>query len=75
MALVTWQKTFTEGVTPLKNADISVYLADTTTAARVFDSNSVLHDSVPQIRTDIAGTATMKFEEDYYTDDTRFDII
>jgi len=52
----TWKQTFrASNDSILSGAAVSVYLAGTTIAARVFDVNNVLHDTAPQLTTDADG--------------------
>jgi len=71
----TWKQTFqADDGTVLSGASVSVYLAGSSIAARVFDVNSDLHDTVPQLTTDIEGFIEFSLDEDDYMTTQLFDI-
>lgn len=71
----TWTQTLkANDGTVLAGADVYVYLAGTTVAARVFDVNNVLHDTAPQLTTSINGYVSITLDPDDYSADQLFDI-
>jgi len=75
MAKTLWRQTFKQNGVLLKNAGVSIYLAGTSTPARVFDANDSLHDTAPQIYTDSAGFADFYIDPDDYSSGQLFDIV
>ena len=75
MSLVSWTATFTtNGYTPLKNADVSVYKAGTSISARIFDANGKLYDTAPQAKTGSTGQVTIYLDTDDYFSSQLFDV-
>ena len=71
----TWKQTFkANDGTVLPGAKVSVYLAGTTTSVRVFDVNDILHDTAPQLTTDITGLIEFKIDTNDYGTGQLFDI-
>lgn len=75
MSSISWEQTFknNDGVV-LKNAKINIYLSNTNTAARIFDVNGSLTDSVPQTYTDGNGFIEVYLDTDDYTSGQLFDV-
>lgn len=75
MSFVAWEQTFKKDGTAYTNAAVSIYLAGTTNAARIFDMGGKLYDSVPQIYTDRDGHIKIQFDPDDYSAAQLFDIV
>ena len=75
MALLTWKQTFRKNGVIQRNAGVSIYFAATTDPVRVFDINSVLRDTDPQVHTDSAGFAQFSLDPDDFSSGQLFDIL
>jgi len=75
LSQVTFKHTFkTENGEPLSNADLSVYLHNTTTAVRIFDTDGNLYDEAPQISTDEDGEVEFLVDNGDYSSGTVLEI-